>query len=155
LLFTFTISLTAFATLFATSPHLECLCPDGSRKPICLSHFFGDAHCWLRTTEPAEEPACCCGHAKPTKPIVAVASPNASGEPSVSVPACGKELTQTFACADDHADCSAHIDTVSACIADGATPVLSPSAATTSSQLSLPALWPPADFIILHQRLRI
>src|SRR4051812_29868431 len=61
-----TVWLTAATTLFATSPHFECVCPDGTRKPFCLSSFLGDPSCCGQETcasagnQHDGAPSCCC-----------------------------------------------------------------------------------------------
>jgi len=39
------VSLTAAMTLVAGLPRLECRCPDGHVKPVCLSLFIGSSGC--------------------------------------------------------------------------------------------------------------
>src|SRR5437763_8321636 len=87
------VLLTTATTLFATSPHFECVCPDGSRKPFCLSTFLGSSSCCCQgaccsPSEPAAgntPPACCCckHNGESPRPTESSAVPNApAGRPS-------------------------------------------------------------------------
>ncbi len=66
------VVLTAIMTLLASSPHLDCLCPNGRIKPFCLvtfsnSFFSRNESCDLTGNQPEKdqhpaESCCCCSH---------------------------------------------------------------------------------------------
>ncbi len=100
--------LTAASTLFASMPHIECRCPDGRLKLICLTSLIAPSACCCNTTccdetKPVPEApsqGCCCKR-RAAKPAVAPA-PHA-GDPESEAPAgtpqakrdgCTKRLVQ-------------------------------------------------------------
>lgn len=150
-----TIWLTAFLTLFATSPRWECVCPDGSRNPLCLSFVFGPRHCTSQATVPAAKAVCCCAKPKPAVAVDEEHLRNAPGQAKISAPDCGKEFSQTLAYDEDSA---VRLPPGEAGIA--AVAVASDHVAFVRSHIShveLPPKFagPPIDFIILLQHFRI
>jgi hypothetical protein len=62
-----TVWLTVPTMLLASSPHIDCVCPNGSKKPFCLSAVLGDSACCCRgaccsSSGPQKEKqtGCCC-----------------------------------------------------------------------------------------------
>lgn len=99
--FALLVWLTAATTLFATSPHLECVCPDGSRKPFCLSLILDESSCCSDADAPeagASAPSCCCEKPAPTKRTgdkVHVSAKQASkGRPGWASRGCAKSLIE-------------------------------------------------------------
>lgn len=165
---TLTVLLTACSTMFASSPHFECICPDGSRKPVCLSWLIGSSSC-CGNSEQVELPAAlpnpsngeCCRRKKPRvalqtqvpKPV----SKNASGCASMSRQECQKTVVQSVAVETD--ECGPAIDHRS--VSGFALFVLDqdswlPFAAAfflrDSTTANLP---PPLDLAVFHQHLLI
>lgn len=62
---------TAASTLFASLPHIECRCPDGRLKVICLLSFVAPAACCSpgESTPDEEPPYECCGSMPDQGPI--------------------------------------------------------------------------------------
>jgi hypothetical protein len=112
LVFLLTIWLTVPSTLFASSPRIECTCPDGTKKPFCISTVFGGSDCCCqgtccseteRPSAPSAPGCCCCKRSRPaatgrkTPPVGRVQTTSgvrkaSTGETSIQRRGCAKSL---------------------------------------------------------------
>jgi hypothetical protein len=81
------IWLTAASTLFASLPHIECRCPDGTIKLICLASLVDPARCCAKA-----KPACCRKHA-PAQPAPDASTPS-DGTAQLKRTGCTRQIVQ-------------------------------------------------------------
>ena len=170
-LFASTVWLTAFTTLFATSPHFECVCPDGSRKPICLSLILGESACCCKEAccqpEPSldVEPSGGCCHCKPpvkkdaveTKAQI-VRGKNPAGVPEIGRASCGRSFAQAVTSIAKRSEQASRDNVVSTWIlaAIQSAPLESGLRIEESHRRSTASsLPPPLNLILLHRHFSI
>ncbi|MBX9678394.1 MAG: hypothetical protein K2X38_06495 [Gemmataceae bacterium] len=96
------------ASFLATTPHFECICPDGTRKPLCLSMLFGGPACCCDPSAASGAKAttskknCCCQVGSQTSEKVVQAAWHVTGQGLViSQRCCEKELSESVTCVED------------------------------------------------------
>jgi hypothetical protein len=158
-----TVWLTVPATLFSSSPHFECICPDGFKKPLCLDFVFGDmdgccleAECDDPVPAAAGEAPCCCKNLAPstgvsrTSAVPKACPSNAdSSLPGVQRRGCEKSLAEIHAFVFDRSHSVSADSPTNPCIS-GPTPSVIPLAVFAPS-LEIPvtsSLPPPPDLVI-------
>ena len=153
-----TVWLTACATAFASSPHFECVRPDGSRSPFCLSWIVGPVACCTNPVSTgAKTTSSCCSHCKAVKVATNVASTiplkNSSGHAGISKPICEKAIVHSVAIFD-HGEQSIDLG-ISPFWAPPADAQPIPTAAADTDSVPASFSSPPEDIVVLHQHFLI
>jgi len=151
-----TVWLTAASTLFASLPHIECRCPNGNLKLICLLSLVAPSCCDQECCEaaPAPEAVCCCKHAAPAK---RASAPIADGAAQVKRNGCSRQLVQPGLSVLTYTEAASttHHDVVMAVLPIPSVteaPVAAPAASFASLSSHSPA---PPDLVIVLQHFLI
>jgi len=149
-----TVWLTACCALLSSSPHLECLCPTGSRTPFCVSSFLGPMGC---CSEAEDADANRCPHCKKAQSRVATAAPlsrNPSRLPAVKKTPCVKTVVQSIAVASEANEDSLRPLSFGSLSLDAANLTFGgPQCASSFFTAFKPATsLPPRDRVVLHQQ---
>jgi hypothetical protein len=157
MLFATTVWLTAWTTLFASAPHFECVCPDGSRAPCCLSWFAANS-CEAPALTPVKAGCSHCKAAKPaprTEKPVAI-SKNRSGLPAIGKAACEKAIVFSADMLTDHGativDHRGDVLTAPLPLPDDASGFSNHASVSMHAQRADHSLLPPTDFVVVHQQ---
>ena len=100
---------TMVTSSLATTPHFECICPDGSRKPLCLSVLFGGRACCCQKSNageeakavPSKKKCCCQPDVKQPEEKVAVSTTIPGSHCGVSQRCCQKTLSESVPCIEE------------------------------------------------------
>jgi hypothetical protein len=150
--------LTMCATLFASSPHFECVRPDGSRSPFCLSWIVGPIACCTNSVSTAgETPSGRCSHCRTVKVSLnfdsAAHLKNSSGRAGISKTACEKAIVYSVAILDQGERSfdigNSPLRVLPSDIQAVATPPLDTDLPPASISL------PPVDIVVLNQHFLI
>lgn len=147
---------TSFTTLLATSPHLDCICPDGSKKPFCLRFVLGESMCCVTPCcEPATEAKCCkCQKNKAPEVVKSDFAKGKAGKPAIHKANCEKNLAVSEVVGvQDHS--VSHVQSLISFVLDSILPI--PEAAViplSHSSLGwddIDSSPPPNDLVVLFQ----
>jgi hypothetical protein len=162
--------LTQSTTAFASLPHVECVCPDGTKKPFCFVSFLGDSHCCCRqaccpsieSVTSEKQPSCC----SCTKAKIAAVPRSAVPEPVPSSRTASKSVTkqpgvQQRGCQKSAAEVRAYVseeqqrslaERSAAWVVDSTSLPRMPLGLGTGISAEPRPLPPPPDLVLFHCR---